>query len=97
MATFCFCPPESVAMSRERRSAMPQAPRAQARRASTWSRGTPKFSSPKRSSSSTPAATIWESMSCRTDPTTRETSVRPTSQVSMPSMVAVPRKVPAKW
>ena len=46
MATFCFCPPESVAISRPRRSAMPTASSAAVTRSSIWSWGTPKFSSP---------------------------------------------------
>ena len=90
IATFCFCPPESVAISRPRSSGMPTVSRAPVRRASIWSWGTPKFSRPKSSSSSTLEATICVSMSCRTLPTTREMSVSVTSQVSRPSTYAAP-------
>ena len=90
MATFCFWPPESVAISRSRRSEMPTVASVWLMRSSIWSCGTPKFSSPKSISSSTTEATIWASMSCRTLPTMREMSVRVTSQVSLPSMSVAP-------
>ncbi len=90
MATFCFWPPERVAISRSRRSAMPTVSSASCSRASIWSWGTPKFSRPKSISSSTTEATIWVSMSCRTLPTICEMSVRLTSQVSWPSTSAAP-------
>ena len=53
MATFCFCPPESVAISRSRRSLMPTVSSVSRTRRSIWSWGTPKFSRPKSISSST--------------------------------------------
>ena len=46
MATFCFCPPESVAIIRSRKSAMPMSSKACATRPSISPFGTPKFSSP---------------------------------------------------
>ena len=94
MATFCFWPPESVAISRPRRSSTPHASSAPAMRASISSCGTPKFSRPKSISSSTAEATIWESMSWATLPTTREMSVSVTSQVSRPSTSVEPKRVP---
>ena len=63
MATFCFCPPERVAISRWRRSAMPTASSAADSLPSIRSRGTPKFSRPNSNSSSTTDATICASMS----------------------------------
>ena len=53
--------------------------------------------SPKSSSSSTTEATIWASMSWLTLPTTRETSVSVTSQVSCPSTITAPKSLPRKW
>ena len=94
MATFCFWPPESVAISRSRRFAIPTVSSVRAMRPSIWSCGTPKFSSPKSSSSSTTDATICVSMSCRTLPTTCDMSVRVTSQVSRPSTNVEPKSSP---
>ena len=90
MATFCFCPPESVAISRSRRLEMPTVSSVWTTRSSIWSWGTPKFSRPKSISSSTTEATICVSMSCRTLPTTCEMSVSVTSQVSCPSTSVAP-------
>ena len=90
MATFCFCPPESVAISRSRSCSMPTVASARWMRPSIWSWGTPKFSRPKSISSSTTEATICASMSCATAPTTRAMSVRLISQVSRPSTRAAP-------
>jgi hypothetical protein len=84
IATFCFCPPERVAISRFLRSEMPTVSSVWDTRSSIWSWGTPKFSRPKSISSSTTDATIWVSMSCSTLPTMREMSVSVTSQVSLP-------------
>ena len=97
MATFCFWPPERVAISRSRRSEMPTEARAPARRSSILSCGTPKFSRPKSISSSTTDATICASMSCSTLPTRREMSVSVTSQVSWPSTSVAPKSWPEKW
>ena len=91
MATFCFWPPERVAISRSRRSEMPTVSSVSAARASIWSCGTPKFSRPKSISSSTTDATICVSMSCSTLPTRREMSVSVTSQVSLPSTSVAPK------
>ncbi len=90
MATFCFWPPLSVAISRSRRSVMPTVAKALAMRPSIWSCGTPKFSRPKSISSSTTEATICASMSCSTLPTTPEMSVRLMSQVSWPATSVAP-------
>ena len=73
---------------------MPTVSSALARRAGIWSWGTPKFSRPKSSSSSTTEATIWASMSWLMLPTTREMSVSVTSQVSRPSTVTGPESCP---
>ena len=89
-ATFCFWPPESSAIPRWRRSEMPIASNASAIRPSTWSFGTPKFSMPYSTSSSTTDDTICESMSWHTLPTRRLMSVNDASHVSNPSMVTLP-------
>ena len=94
MATFCFCPPDSVAISRSRKSAMPTVSSASMTRSSIWLCGTPKFSSPKSISSSTTEATICVSMSCNTLPTTWEISVKVTAQVSLPSTRTLPKSGP---
>ena len=94
MATFCFWPPERVAISRLRRSLMPTVLSVSLTRCSIWSCGTPKFSRPKSISSSTSEATICVSMSCNTLPTICDTSVSETSQVSRPSTLTEPKNVP---
>ena len=94
MATFCFCPPESVAISRSRRSLMPTVSSVSLTRCSIWSWGTPKFSRPKSISSSTIEATICVSISCSTLPTICDTSVSETSQVSWPSTMTDPKNAP---
>ena len=94
MATFCFWPPESVAISRWRSSRMPTVDRARSMRSSMRSCGTPKFSRPNSSSSSTTEATICASMSWATDPTVREMSVSVTSQVSRPATTVEPNSSP---
>ena len=63
---------------------------ASARRPSTWSFGTPKFSRPYSTSSSTTDDTICESMSWHTLPTRRLMSVKDASHVSIPSMITLP-------
>ena len=73
---------------------MPIASSAPARRPSISARGTPKFSSPKSTSSSTTDDTIWLSMSWQTLPAMREMSVRLVSTVSHPSMSTDPKKSP---
>ena len=57
MATFCFWPPESVAISRSRKSSMPTVSSACCIRAGISSCVTPKFSSPNSNSSRTFDAT----------------------------------------
>ncbi len=56
--------------------------------------GTPKFSRPKSTSSSTTDATICASMSWLTLPTVRAMSVRVIVQVSCPSTNAAPKSSP---
>ena len=90
MATFCFWPPESVAISRPRSSVMPTEASASCTRASISPWSTPKFSRPNSISSSTTEATICASMSCRTEPTVRAMSVSVMSQVSRPSTSVAP-------
>ena len=90
MATFCFCPPDSDEITRSRTSEMPMSASACATRSSIWSRGTPKFSRPYRISSSTTDVTNWLSTSWQTLPTSRDTSVSATSQVSSPSTTTEP-------
>ena len=97
MATFCFWPPESVAISRSRKSSIPTVSSACCMRAGISSCGTPKFSNPNSSSSRTFDATNWASISCNTLPTRRDTSVRVTSHVSRPSTRHAPYSSPAKW
>ena len=94
MATFCFCPPERVAISRSRWSLMPTVSSVSLKRCSILSWGTPKFSRPKSISSSTIEATICVSISCSTLPTICDTSVSETSQVSWPSTMTDPKNVP---
>jgi hypothetical protein len=67
-ATFCFSPPESVNVSRSRRSKIFRYFSASSARSRISSRGTLRFSSPKATSFSTFVPSIWRSGSCSTVP-----------------------------
>ena len=59
MATRCFCPPESMCGALSAYSSMPTVLSAASTRRRISALGTPRFSSPKATSSSTMVATIW--------------------------------------
>jgi hypothetical protein len=61
IATRCFCPPERRCGGRARSPTCPTVSSASRTRAFSVSHGTPKFSGPKATSSSTTVATIWAS------------------------------------
>ena len=59
MAMRCFCPPDSLAGVEWRNACMPTASSAKSMRLPISSRGTPMFSGPNATSSSTIDATVW--------------------------------------
>ena len=61
MATRCFCPPDSAAVSRLSKPCSPTSASASATRWRSWSVGTPRFSGPKATSFSMRLATSWSS------------------------------------
>ena len=86
MATRCFCPPESLWGACSRYSYMSTALRAASTRRRISAGGTPRFSGPKATSSSTMPATSWLSGFCCTRPTRlRTANCWDSSAVSMPS------------
>lgn len=59
MAMRCFCPPDSLAGVEWRNACIPTASSAKSMRLPISSRGTPMFSGPNATSSSTMEATVW--------------------------------------
>src|SRR3989442_6523784 len=86
MATRCFWPPESRCGSCWRYSAISTTRRASSTRATISAGGSPRFSGPKATSSSTTVATSWLSGFWKTMPTRcRISDSAPRSLVFMPS------------
>ena len=93
MAMRCFWPPERWWGAWRTNASIPTALRAASTRFRISAVGTPKFSGPKATSSSTTLATIWLSGFWNTMPTRRRISSRSaSSQVSMPSTHTLPPK-----
>ena len=89
--TLCFCPPESLLGDFLRCSSMPTAARLSSTRFQISSVGTPIFSGPNPTSSSTTWAMIWLSGFWNTMPASLRISHRcALSLVSMPSTQTVP-------
>ena len=74
IATRCFCPPLSLLTGRSAYSIMPTLSRAEYTLSTISSRGSPIFSGPNATSSSTIVATVWLSGFWKTMPTFLRTS-----------------------
>ena len=70
-ATRCFCPPESLVGSAFAKSCIATRESSRRTRSPIWSAGTPRFSGPKATSSSTTVVTIWSSGFWNTSPRLR--------------------------
>ena len=91
IAIRCFCPPESLYGACVRYSYISTAFSARSTRSRISAGGTPKFSGPNATSSSTMLATNWLSGFCSTKPTRRRISnFKSSSSVSMPSTYTLP-------
>ncbi len=86
----CFWPPESVEVDRSSPTSRPTASRAPCTRRQVSSRGTPRFSQPKATSSPTLARMTWLSGSCSTSPACPRASAE-----GRPSMSSSPSASPS--
>ena len=91
MATRCFCPPDRACVSCRSKPESPTSSSACVTRLRSSSVGTPRFSGPKATSSSTSEATSWSSGFWNTMPTvSRMRYVQSASAVAMPCTFTVP-------
>ena len=91
MATRCFCPPESAAVSRFSNPCRPTSASAADTRSRSSSVGTPKFSGPNATSFSMRLATSWSSGFWKTMPAwLRMKYTLSLSRVSRPSTLTRP-------